>query len=331
MPTEPTPSQQCTTPRTSCAGTAVPPWPTCRLPPHPRPAGRRRPDARRRPPRVRRVRRGHRARRPALPAGPRPLGRRPGRRRDLPGAVRGPLVARRPAAALRPRAPDARRRRHRACRSGCSSSATTPAGPTASSGRRPRPGCAPSSATTGSPPTAPAARPRCARCASSAARSPVAARSCCGRARPSSSSGPHLIGRRHRRRPRARRRGDRLHRGGDHRGRPGVRPRLPDRGPAGRRRRHRLPDPRPATRTRRSAERTAFANDARADLFISLHMEAHGSEHARGVASYYYGTGSGRLLHGRRAVRQPGPPRGRSPAPACSTSARTPRPGTCCG
>jgi N-acetylmuramoyl-L-alanine amidase len=42
-----------------------------------------------------------------------------------------------------------------------------------------------------------------------------------------------------------------------------------------------------------AAERTAFANDARADLFLSLHMEAHGSAHARGVASYYYGTGSG--------------------------------------
>jgi N-acetylmuramoyl-L-alanine amidase len=40
-------------------------------------------------------------------------------------------------------------------------------------------------------------------------------------------------------------------------------------------------------------ERTAFANDADADLFISLHMDSHGSEHARGVASYYYGTGSG--------------------------------------
>ncbi|MGY2001513.1 N-acetylmuramoyl-L-alanine amidase [Blastococcus sp. SYSU DS1024] len=40
-------------------------------------------------------------------------------------------------------------------------------------------------------------------------------------------------------------------------------------------------------------ERTAFANDARGDLFISLHLDAHGSEHARGVASYYYGTGSG--------------------------------------
>jgi N-acetylmuramoyl-L-alanine amidase len=42
-----------------------------------------------------------------------------------------------------------------------------------------------------------------------------------------------------------------------------------------------------------AAERTAFANDARADLFLSLHTDAHGSEHARGVASYYYGTGSG--------------------------------------
>ncbi|KQS66842.1 N-acetylmuramoyl-L-alanine amidase [Modestobacter sp. Leaf380] len=41
------------------------------------------------------------------------------------------------------------------------------------------------------------------------------------------------------------------------------------------------------------AERTGFANDARADLFVSLHMEAHDSQHARGVASYYYGTGSG--------------------------------------
>ena len=41
------------------------------------------------------------------------------------------------------------------------------------------------------------------------------------------------------------------------------------------------------------ADRTAFANDARADLFLSLHLDSHGSEHARGVAAYYYGTGSG--------------------------------------
>lgn len=42
-----------------------------------------------------------------------------------------------------------------------------------------------------------------------------------------------------------------------------------------------------------AAERTTFANDARADLFLSLHTDAHSSEHARGVSSYYYGTGSG--------------------------------------
>ncbi|TFV62239.1 UNVERIFIED_ORG: N-acetylmuramoyl-L-alanine amidase [Bacillus sp. AZ43] len=42
-----------------------------------------------------------------------------------------------------------------------------------------------------------------------------------------------------------------------------------------------------------AAERTQFANDARADLFVSLHLDSHTSEHARGVASYYYGTGSG--------------------------------------
>jgi N-acetylmuramoyl-L-alanine amidase len=40
-------------------------------------------------------------------------------------------------------------------------------------------------------------------------------------------------------------------------------------------------------------ERTAFANQARADLFVSLHLDAHDSEHARGVAAFYYGTGSG--------------------------------------
>jgi N-acetylmuramoyl-L-alanine amidase len=41
------------------------------------------------------------------------------------------------------------------------------------------------------------------------------------------------------------------------------------------------------------AERTAFANSTGADLFLSLHLDSHPSEHARGVASYYYGTGSG--------------------------------------
>jgi N-acetylmuramoyl-L-alanine amidase len=40
-------------------------------------------------------------------------------------------------------------------------------------------------------------------------------------------------------------------------------------------------------------ERTAFANDAGADLFLSVHVDEHPSEHARGVSSFYYGTGSG--------------------------------------
>jgi N-acetylmuramoyl-L-alanine amidase len=40
-------------------------------------------------------------------------------------------------------------------------------------------------------------------------------------------------------------------------------------------------------------QRTAFANDARADLFLSLHVDSHASGNARGVASFYYGTGSG--------------------------------------
>ena len=40
-------------------------------------------------------------------------------------------------------------------------------------------------------------------------------------------------------------------------------------------------------------QRTAFANDARADMLLSLHVDALASEHARGVSSFYYGTGSG--------------------------------------
>jgi N-acetylmuramoyl-L-alanine amidase len=39
-------------------------------------------------------------------------------------------------------------------------------------------------------------------------------------------------------------------------------------------------------------ERAAFANEVDADLVISLHTDGHNSEHAQGVATYYYGTGS---------------------------------------
>jgi N-acetylmuramoyl-L-alanine amidase len=40
-------------------------------------------------------------------------------------------------------------------------------------------------------------------------------------------------------------------------------------------------------------ERAAFANEVDADLVISLHTDGHNSEHAQGVTTYYYGTGSG--------------------------------------
>ena len=51
------------------------------------------------------------------------------------------------------------------------------------------------------------------------------------------------------------------------------------------------------TRGRRGSpsalERATFANSTDADLFLSLHVESHPSTHARGVATYYFGTGSG--------------------------------------
>ncbi|MDQ3734982.1 MAG: N-acetylmuramoyl-L-alanine amidase [Actinomycetota bacterium] len=40
-------------------------------------------------------------------------------------------------------------------------------------------------------------------------------------------------------------------------------------------------------------ERAALANSTDADLLISLHVEFHPSPHARGIATYYFGTGSG--------------------------------------
>ena len=51
------------------------------------------------------------------------------------------------------------------------------------------------------------------------------------------------------------------------------------------------------TRGRRGSptttERAALANATDADLLLSLHVESHPSAHARGVATYYFGTGSG--------------------------------------
>lgn len=41
------------------------------------------------------------------------------------------------------------------------------------------------------------------------------------------------------------------------------------------------------------AERAAFANDAGADLFLSLHCDANQSPHAQGVATFHFGNGYG--------------------------------------
>ncbi|KMS82741.1 N-acetylmuramoyl-L-alanine amidase [Streptomyces regensis] len=40
-------------------------------------------------------------------------------------------------------------------------------------------------------------------------------------------------------------------------------------------------------------ERAQFANDAGADLFLSLHCDGNSSPHAQGVASFHFGTGNG--------------------------------------
>lgn len=41
------------------------------------------------------------------------------------------------------------------------------------------------------------------------------------------------------------------------------------------------------------AERAAFANEAGADMFLSLHIDANPSPLAQGVASFHFGTGNG--------------------------------------
>lgn len=44
-------------------------------------------------------------------------------------------------------------------------------------------------------------------------------------------------------------------------------------------------------------ERAAFANTTDADLFVSLHLDAHHTPAAAGLATYYFGTGSGVSSH----------------------------------
>jgi N-acetylmuramoyl-L-alanine amidase len=49
--------------------------------------------------------------------------------------------------------------------------------------------------------------------------------------------------------------------------------------------------------TASETERAVFANEVDADLVISLHTDGHNSEHAQGVATYYYGTQGGEGVH----------------------------------
>lgn len=48
---------------------------------------------------------------------------------------------------------------------------------------------------------------------------------------------------------------------------------------------------------RTEVERAAFANEVDADLVLSLHTDGHGSPHAQGVATYYYGTSGEHEVH----------------------------------
>jgi N-acetylmuramoyl-L-alanine amidase len=49
--------------------------------------------------------------------------------------------------------------------------------------------------------------------------------------------------------------------------------------------------------SRTEGERAGFANEVDADLVISLHTDGHGSPHAQGVATYYYGTSGEHEVH----------------------------------
>ena len=216
------------------------------------------------------------------------------------------------------------------CRPSCSSSATTWPAPTACSGSRPPRALRSFQRDYGLSPTASAARRPCARCASSAAASSAADRSCCARwsrspppARACSASGSSSI----------------PGHGGDDpgvvddgdvtRGRAGLGPRRPPRGPAHGARRADLAHPRAAQRRAPTSERAALANEVGADLVLSLHVDGFASPRANGVAAYYYGAGESASTIGERLadlvqrelVARTGLP----------TAASTPRPGRCCG
>ena len=149
-----------------------------------------------------------------------------------------------------------------------------------------------SSASTGSSPTACAGRPRCGRCASSAARSPAGARTCCasrsccarpargcaasassstrGTAAPTAASSSAGVAEADLMWDLARRLVGRM-------AATGMDAMLS-------RQEHTCPS---------EAERAAFANNAGADLVLSLHTDANHSMHAQGLATFHFGNGSG--------------------------------------
>ena len=213
------------------------------------------------------------------------------------------------------------------CRTGCTSSATTPAPSTASSGRRPRPAAhLPARLRADLRRHLRPGHPAGAQ-ASSAARSPAAARSCCGRApRWSRRPAPHRPA--HRGRPRPRRRRARYIAGEtteadlvfDLASR--IEGRLAAAGATvyltrGPRRDPGSPsEPRSPTRPGPiCSSRCTWRRTARSTPVV---WPATTTAPARGG------------VHGRRAVRQPGPPRGHRRT-GMLDSGRTPRPGTSCG
>ena len=78
-------------------------------------------------------------------------------------------------------------------------------------------------------------------------------------------------------------------------------------------------------------ERAAFANNAGADLVLSLHNDAERSMYAQGLATFHFGNGTGIDVDGRGGARRPTSSASCSSAPRCTTAAPRPAPGSCCG
>ena len=224
------------------------------------------------------------------------------------------------------------------CRSGCWRWATTPAAPTASTAPRTARAVAQFQREVGLTPDG-SCGPQTMKALRRLGRKVVGGRPQWLReAEAFRQSGPNLVGKTHRHRPRPRRR-RRPRRGGARRpaaldrGRPGVRPGRPARGPARRRRHAGAPDPRSVVRRSRCPAPTAPRSPTSlgADLLISLHLDGHANPDGRG-------RGDLPLRHRQRPHARPsgsGWPTWCSArsscAPACATAGSTPRRGSCCG